>query len=115
MNKINWERLLAISFVVLFWAVVIGALAGCARASDPRDGTNAPGDTSPAKERPFDREVFSDMGVGIVTDNETGCQYLTIYAKGMTPRMGRYEDGKQRQMGCIEQIHMTNLMEGLDK
>lgn len=110
MNKVNWQRLLALSFVVLFWAVVIGALAGCARASDPRDGTNAPGDTSPGPE-----DTFSDRGAGVVTDNETGCQYVTMYGKGITPRMSRYEDGKQRQMGCIEQIHMTNPMEGLDK
>lgn len=111
MSRANLGRLAAIAFCVIIWAAIL-TLAGCARASDPPTGTDAPGDTSPPKDDP----PFSDRhGVGVYVDPETGCHYLRSYGKGITPRMSNYENGKQRQLGCFEVIRMKNPMEGLNK
>lgn len=56
----------------------------------------------PAAE-PKVREIKSNTvwnaDFGVLTDPETGCQYL-LRAQGITPRMQMNHPGGQRQMGC---------------
>lgn len=91
-------------FLLAFWAgVAVLLLSGCNRAPDapaPRAAVSSTsGDTSP----PTADTTGEDIPV--FTDRFTGCQYLGYTGHGLTPRMSRYVDGKQAQMGCYVTEH----------
>lgn len=111
----NWQRLSALAFCLLFWAAVLLFLAGCEQRPGP---TQPPSDAvPPGRGAPGSKATPYPMGddLPVIVDAETGCQYIGYTGHGVTPRMSRYEDGKQRQLGCFEVIHMKNPMEGLNK
>lgn len=78
-------------------------LSGCAQASEEQA-------TAPIKNATPDpdKRFVSFHTSNILIDRDTGCQYLTLYSHGITPRMQwarRKGDGSryETQVGCKEQ------------
>lgn len=83
------SRLIAWALVSL---LVVAVLSGCRRTDPPPEAVGMPDTTSPPHEGTY--------GVTVLTDPETGCQYLTYYNKGITPRMHLDKYTNYTQAGC---------------
>lgn len=88
-------------YAALVWLAiltVIVGLSGCRVEPDPHNITATPAnalrDTS---QRAVD---VSGDDIPVFTDRETGCQYVGYIGHGLAPRMSRYTNGKQTQLGC---------------
>lgn len=106
---------LALVALVIAVSVLLG---GCSRVDTSQSATDASmasGGTSPSPRDMEDhyyeeaRRATQDAGLPVVIDQATGCQYISAYQKGTSPRMSRVENGKQYQIGCyVEDVVMID-------
>ncbi len=109
-------------FPAATWLLIIGAfllLSGCDKnpgaVSVGTANATAPGDASERRRALLVPVEGTVNDSGLYRDTETGCQYFSSWGHGLTPRMSRYEDGAQKQMGCFETLHMVNPVGGPNK
>ncbi len=88
-------------FCAAFWSAVIWLLAGCSKApANEAAGYREQERGSPVAESVQPRGT--NHGISVWVDPNSGCEYLVLYDKAVTPRTehnGAY-NGASKQMGC---------------
>ena len=72
------------NFLLVLTALAL--LTSCAQSGNAQ--SEKPAVENQIEDR-FTGETQGRNGISIITDNEEGCQYLSVYGKAVTPLMGR--------------------------